>query len=200
MNNNIYLFFDTETTGLPTRGADYKLDFDHFPRIVQIAWRLTDNNGKLMHKYDAIIRPEGYVIPDDSIVVHKITNEEAMTSGQDILSVLRHFIIDAGIAKKLIAHNINFDTSIIKSELYRLNVNEDNFCEALDKEKRIDTMRSTIKFVDARYPDGKSGKWPRLEELYLKLFGEEITGAHSAVHDVENLEKCYFELVKLNIL
>ena len=32
------LFFDTETTGIPDRSAKWDVDFNDYPRIVQIAW------------------------------------------------------------------------------------------------------------------------------------------------------------------
>ena len=43
-------------------------------------------------------------------------------------------------------------------------------------------------------------KWPKLEELYRKLFGYTFDGAHDALADVEATRKCYFELKKKGIL
>ena len=44
----MYLVFDTETTGLP-RNFDAPIsDSDNWPRMVQIAWQLHDENGNLV--------------------------------------------------------------------------------------------------------------------------------------------------------
>ena len=45
----MYLIFDTETTGLPTKGYHEPIsDVDNWPRLVQIAWQLHDANGVLI--------------------------------------------------------------------------------------------------------------------------------------------------------
>lgn len=53
----MYLFFDTETTGLP----NFKIPFNHEsqPHICQLAAILTDQNGKIKSELNAIIKPEG---------------------------------------------------------------------------------------------------------------------------------------------
>jgi len=118
----------------------------------------------------------------------------------DMLIVLSHFIFDCKLAEKIVAHNIYFDTSIVKASLLRLGASSEIGVKALDKEKRVDTMKKSTAFVGARYADGKPGKWPTLEELYYKLFKEKIANHHDASADVDNLKKCYFELVKLGVL
>lgn len=188
------LFFDTETTGLPEKGKTYETDFLTFPRIVQIAWEL---NGVCR---DFIIRPDGYEIPESSTKIHGITTEKALAEGYPISAVIMEFIIDCYCAKKIVAHNIYFDTSIIKSEVLRYQYA--NFTklawDALDKDKRVDTMRSSMKFVGAKQPNG-GAKFPSLVELYQKLFNDTFT-AHNAKDDVKALRLCFEELVKQNII
>lgn len=73
------LFFDTETTGLP---LDYSLPrsaVDNWPRLVQLSWIVTDENGNRLKTADHIIRPDGFTIPMASSYVHGITTEKAMT-------------------------------------------------------------------------------------------------------------------------
>ena len=41
----MYVFFDTETTGLPNDYDAPASDTDNWPRIVQLAWALTDKSG-----------------------------------------------------------------------------------------------------------------------------------------------------------
>jgi DNA polymerase-3 subunit alpha len=58
----MYLVFDTETTGLPQNFNAPLSDSDNWPRMVQIAWQLHDEEGKLIENQDYIIKPEGYDI------------------------------------------------------------------------------------------------------------------------------------------
>ncbi len=43
----MFLIFDTETTGLPKNYKAPVTDSDNWPRMVQVAWQLHDNSGKL---------------------------------------------------------------------------------------------------------------------------------------------------------
>ena len=55
----MYLFFDTETTGLPvSHNAPITL-LQNWPRIVQIAWLVCDNDENCILEKDAIIKPNG---------------------------------------------------------------------------------------------------------------------------------------------
>ncbi len=194
------LFFDLETTGLFAKDAHYSTDFNEYPYPVQVAWALVNEDQQILIKQSHIIKPVGWEIPQDATEIHNITTDHAKTVGMDMKTVLRHLIVDAQVADKIVAHNIYFDTSIIKANLLRLKVDPEITNKALDKDKRTDTMRKTIKFVEARYDDGRIGKWPSLEELYVKLFDKKMQKFHDAGVDVETLMACYFELVKLEIL
>lgn len=188
-------FLDIETTGLPPSGAHYKEDFECFPRIVQLAWCV--DQGEINSH---IIKPDGWEISFEAASIHKISHGEALIKGKPLKDVLNNFIIDCDNSDTLVAHNIYFDVSIIKSELYRMNIDETLIERSLHKEKRIDTLRKTIKFVNAEFEDGRKGKWPRLNELYFKLFNKPMDILHSADGDVKALRECYYELVKIGIL
>lgn len=181
------LFFDTETTGVPDRNAKYDEDFADFPHIVQIAWKI--GNKQESH----IIRPVGWTIPEDVVAVHGITTERALEQGESFAAVIEQFINDCHDAALICAHNIYFDTSIIKAnimrELGREYYNGNAVEDALFKGKRIDTMRPTMKFVDARTETGRL-KFPRLEELYDRCFPGETFPAHDALEDVKAVARC----------
>lgn len=192
-----YLVLDIESTGLVPKGADYKTDFESFPNIVQLAWYF---NGEY---YDYIIKPEGWTIPEEAAKIHGITTEIALENGIEMATVLDKFIDDCYEAEKLIGFNIYFDTSTIKANIRRefglfdpIISASDN---ALDKSKRIDTMMKTIKFVGAKQEGKNTPKFPSLEDLYTKLFGETFN-AHNALDDVKATKRCYDELVKLKII
>ena len=50
----MYLFFDTETTGIPRNYKAPASDFKHWPRLVQIAWLVTDATGNEIASADTI--------------------------------------------------------------------------------------------------------------------------------------------------
>lgn len=43
-------------------------------------------------------------------------------------------------------------------------------------------------------------KWPRLEELYMKLFKTRLKHAHDALEDVYACANCFFELKRLEVV
>lgn len=181
------LFFDTETTGIPDRSAKWDVDFADYPHIVQIAWM----RGEKMESH--IIRPDGWTIPDDVVSVHGITTEFALANGEPFAAVVDQFIQDAHDAGLICAHNIHFDTSIIKAnilrELGREYYDANDVESALYKGKRIDTMRPTMKWVDARTETNRL-KFPKLEELYDRCFPGETFPAHDALEDVKAVARC----------
>jgi len=59
----MYLIFDTETTGIPHNKTAPITDLNNWPRLVQLAWQLHDERGKLLSQHSYIIRPDGFDIP-----------------------------------------------------------------------------------------------------------------------------------------
>ena len=201
MNKNVLdniCFYDVETTGIPSKGAKWDEDFETFPNIVQIAWVI---NGK---ERSFIIYPEFWSIPEESIAIHGITQLKALENGVRFADIIGEFIEDCLKARLLIGHNIYFDTSIIKAMILRLMGKEyyesKNVEDALFKGKRIDTMMKTIKFVGALKENGKPGKFPKLSELYEKLFPGEQFPAHNALDDVRALVRCVPVLVDKGVI
>ena len=62
----MYLFFDTETTGLPRNWKAPVTDLNNWPRLVQLAYLLYDNKGNKISGGDFIIKPNGFTIPTDA--------------------------------------------------------------------------------------------------------------------------------------
>lgn len=195
-NVNDVCVFDTETTGLPPKKAKWDEDFDKFPHIVQLAWSFGDK------ERSEIIYPDGYEIPEETAKIHGITTQIAIDKGKPFVDVVEEFIDDASTAPLICAHNIYFDTSIIKANILRY-LGRDYYevivDSALDKCKRIDTMYKTAKFVNAHTESGRF-KFPRLEELYARLFNNETFPAHNALEDVRALKKCVCSLVELGLI
>ena len=77
----MYLFFDTETTGLPKRWNAPVTDLENWPRLVQLAWIMYDDRGNMLESRDVIVKPEGFTIPPEASRVHGITTLVAREKG-----------------------------------------------------------------------------------------------------------------------
>lgn len=191
------LFFDTETTGIPERSWNWDTDFEQYPHVVQMAWL----HGCKVETH--IIRPDGWEIPQETVDVHGITTEYALEHGEPFASVVDMFIQDCHDAGLICGHNIHFDTSIIKAnilrELGREYYDANDVENALYKGKRIDTMRPTMKWVDARMANGRL-KFPNLSELYSRCFPGESFPAHDALEDVKAVAKCLPVILELGLV
>lgn len=187
-----YLFFDTETTGVPRNYKAPLTDFDNWPRLVQLAYQAYDDKGKLIADGDVIIKPEGWTIPAEASAIHGITQEQAEKEGLSLNSVLHDFRDMIEGAKYLVAHNMGFDECIVGSEFLRAGMPN-----LIQEKNRLCTMLATVDFC--ALPGRYGFKWPKLSELHRKLFNEDFSGAHNAAVDIEATAKCFFELQKREI-
>ena len=187
------LFFDTETTGLPKNYNAPINDTSNWPRLVQLSWIVAKENGTIISERDYIIKPEGYIIPKDSSDVHGITTERASKEGVRLFDVLDEFLNELNTTDYIVGHNIEFDVKVVCCEMFRNDI--DN---ALFSKRRICTMKST---TDLCKIPGKYGyKYPKLQELYKKLFNRNFENAHNSAADVKATLECYFELKKKNLI
>ncbi|MEI8197146.1 MAG: 3'-5' exonuclease [Phycisphaerae bacterium] len=189
----MYLFFDTETTGIPRNYKAPVTDLNNWPRVVQLAFLLTDGAGQPLASWQAIIKPDGYTIPPDAANIHGITTARALSEGVAIATALQEFLTRLADCQVLVAHNISFDENILGAEFLRAKL-----ANPLPAKKRVCTMLSTTEFCAIPGPYGF--KWPRLEQLYRKLFNETFADAHSALGDVTACARCFFELKKIGVI
>jgi len=190
--SDTYLFFDTETTGLPKKYNAPVNDLDNWPRIVQFAWTLCREDGMHIISKSYIIKPDGFIIPPEATKVHGIGHEEAVNMGRDLQEVMSRFNDEAAKATHLVAHNIDFDINIVGAEILRTGIKSN-----LKGLPRLCTMKNSTGYCKLPKVNGSGYKWPRLEELYWCLFRERFDGAHNAIADVYATAKCFFEMKKL---
>ncbi len=191
----MFLIFDTETTGLPKNfKASYK-DTDNWPRMVQISWQIHDVRGKLIEVKNFIVKPEDYEIPYAVVKVHGITTERAQKQGLELEYVLQEFNKALEQSIYIIGHNIEFDINVLGAEFVRKDIRT-----ALHRRKTIDTKDESTEYC--ALPGGRGGgfKWPKLEELHERLFGNKFSAAHNAAADVEATARCFLELVRLKVI
>jgi len=187
----MFLTFDSETTGLPKNYKAPLSDSDNWPRLVQLAWQINDNKGKLKSNKSYIIKPQGFTIPYNSKKVHGISTEIALKEGHNLEFVLKEFENDLLSSKYIIGHNIDFDINIVGAEYYRKKIRS-----CLENKIKIDTGEISKQFCNLSGGIGGRLKMPKLIELYEILFGEKFSDAHDATYDVNATAKSFFELVK----
>ena len=189
----MYLFFDTETTGLPRNWKAPVTDLSNWPRLVQLAYLYYDNDGNKISGGDFIIKPEGYTIPTDASRVHGISTERALAEGQSISTVLQHFSSFVSSASYLVAHNMSFDEKIVGAEYLRYGLGN-----CIHPKSKICTMEKSTNYCALQGPYGY--KWPKLSELHYKLFNTGFEDAHNAAVDITATCKCFWELKRLKMI
>ncbi len=186
----MYLFFDTETTGLPRNWKAPVTDLDNWPRLVQLAYLQFDKNGNKILGGDFIIKPEGFTIPADVSRIHGISHEKAVNEGVLLKDVLQNFQSLIEESEVLVAHNMSFDEKIAGAEFLRTGMPN-----TIPSKQKICTMLSTTNFCAINGPYGY--KWPKLSELHYKLFKTGFEEAHNAAVDINATAKCFWELKRL---
>lgn len=176
-----YLFFDTETTGVSKTS-----------NLVSIAWLLADDEGVTLHSEYHIIKPADWRIPEESIRIHKITQDMANKYGANQSDILWRFLWYVNEADVLVAHNIQFDQKIIN---YALKTYLGHSLMLEDYGKRLFCTMHNSKEVIGRITRNNKFKNPSLSEMYTQLFGSAPVGVlHNAMVDVQVLVQCFYKL------
>lgn len=165
----MYLLFDTETTGL----------LHEDPHIVQLAALLANAQYETIGEVNLLIKPDGWVVPEELVKVHGISTERAARYGVPIAAALSVFDGMERQAQVLVAHNINFDHAIINLEYRRL-----GWMRWRGK-RRFCTMLESEGLVAIPSPFRYGYKWPTLIEAHEKFFGEGFANAHNARADLQ---------------
>ena len=146
-----------------------------------------DDKGNKLAQHDYIIRPDGFEIPADAASVHGITTEKALEEGRDLAEVIDEFMADFDKATFIVGHNISFDQNIVGAELVRL-----HRPDVMTSKRTYCTMQAGTNFC--KIPGKYGYKWPKLMELYVKLFGHDFEGAHNAMSDIDATQECFWEM------
>jgi DNA polymerase III epsilon subunit-like protein len=202
----LLFFFDTETTGLPRDWEAPSSDVTNWPRIVQISWIVSNVRGQIISRQNYIVKPEGFSIPPELAKVHGITTERALEEGEKLNNILDHFLRDIQQVSFIVGHNISFDKNVVAAEIYRKGNEKhldenciDKYVDMLETKPTICTMLSSTNFCRIpRYDNGY--KWPKLSELYYKLFNKELVDAHDSSVDVQATFDCFWRLKELGII
>lgn len=191
----VLLFFDTETTGLPSKDRKIRSDPFSWPRLVELGWVLVSDTGTVIEEHSCLVKPKGFEIPVSATEIHGISTAHADDAGMLVTEVLTMFCRSALKADRLVAHNLSYDIRILLTELIR----EGNR-GLLPPLEGTCTMKSSARFYGIPGRFGKGYKWPSLSALYIKLHGHKPDKIHRALADAHTCAACYFELTKRGVM
>jgi len=189
-----YLVFDLETTGLPqTISWGKYYTYTNLPkydssRILSICIHLYSPLGDLKEKFYTLIKPDSFSVKGTEI--HGISEKDVKENGIDFNEAVKKIEELFEKTDTVIGHNVQFDKMILCSELYRYGYNE--LALKIFEKNYYCTMTNSKTILSLE-------KFPKLSELYGKLFGENLKGAHNAEWDVINTGKCYQALIKYQL-
>lgn len=194
------LAFDTETTGLP----DFKAPSDakHQPHLVQLAMILIDDDLIERASVSVIIRPDGWIIPDNVAEIHGITTDIASRVGIPEKIATDLFVsLMYDRPTIALAHNVKFDQRIMRIAMLRHGYDKEwqekrptpAFC-TMETASPIVNLPPTAKMRAAGFIKPKP---PKLAECIKHFFEEDLQGAHDALVDVRACVRVYRHLLTL---
>jgi len=202
------LVFDTETTGLPPKRKSMKMEeLDYWPHVVQFSYIVYDTASHSIIKLKDSIIKIPIVMCQEVIDIHGITNEMSQSSTCNIENVLEEFYNDFENVECVIAHNLSFDLNMIKIELMRLTMRENDAEVFKSILKSVNSSKQNVYCTMANSTElcnlkmlSKFGnyytKFPKLSELHLQLFGVIPQNLHNSMNDVLICLRCYYKLTK----
>lgn len=190
------MVIDTETTGLPPKdpansGKFYPSRlFNHYDcaRVVQVAWILMDpQNGRVHDTRMYMVKPDGYIVPEESTRIHGISHLVAESQGVHFQTIADELSRALEQCECVVAHNARFDMSVLLAEGYRYK--HRSLVSHLYDTPRFDTM------WEGRSELGLK-KIPKLIDLYNALHGSKTTQLHDALDDARLASKCLSTILK----
>ena len=127
LENENVVVFDVESTGLDTTTDE----------IVQIAAIRLDREGNIKNRFNRLVKPSKSV--GSSALVHGFSDEKLSREGEEPQKVFTEFMKFAEDAV-LVGHNVNYDLSILSSQMNRLSMPQlryKNYYDTLDIFRRF---------------------------------------------------------------
>jgi DNA polymerase-3 subunit epsilon len=181
--DNLLLFFDTETSGLPL--WELPSGDTGQPHIVQLAAMLVNpENRMIIQSMNVIIKPEGWEIPAEVTAIHGLTTEYAKQVGVPEAVALKLFL-ELWSGRTRVGHVQSFDARIIRIATKR-------YCE----EAVINAWKEGPAQCTASLAKPVMGikKQPSLSDAYRHFFHKELEDAHSALADTMACMEVFFAL------
>lgn len=184
-----FCVFDTETTGLPTPVETPDGTKLVYPRLVQLAWIILNENLEEISHASHIIQPDNWTIPDDVVKIHGITTADAFLLGDPILDVLSEFGKAISDCTHIVAHNIAFDIGVVTGEYERYDIPD-----ATSNKLHCCTMELGKQIMKIPGTDGY--RRPNLARLAKHYFpNSEFIIAHDALADAQKVVRIFTRMV-----
>lgn len=192
INFNRILVFDVETTGLLPKDNREPENCPYITQLSYIVWDLELKTAVEM--YDTYINvPSEVEIKPIITELTGVTRLLLDTRGIAIQDALLRFCRAYADAAVAVAHNLQFDRDMILIEMRRNGIQFPIFTNQLPT-STFCTMRATTIYCDL-WMEMKNGvrlrKWPKLLELYQKLFNETPENLHNSMMDTAVALRCY---------
>lgn len=177
------LIFDCETTGK----ADFKapVSAPHQPRIVQLAALLVEDDKELAC-LNTIIEPDDFLIPVEASNIHGITTTRAAEIGVPLPPVLETFHSLIQHADWIVGHNIAFDIFCAQIEFSKR-----AYANPFLEKPTFCTMKQSTDVCKLAGALNYGYKWPKLREVYMFAFNEQLVDAHNAMVDLRATLRVY---------
>jgi DNA polymerase III epsilon subunit-like protein len=201
------LVFDVETTGLLPKDLTNFKPTD-LPHIIQLSYTLYDTDKQFINKtYNAYINiPSDIVLKPLITQLTGITREQLDKEGIDISEAIDSFYDAYKAADIIVAHNLQFDTTMILIEGCSKNPAMHGMFDWAVLEKTgkelYCTMQSGIDLCKLERTNSRGVylKQPKLSELYVHLFGKEPDNLHNSAIDVAVCLRCFLKMhYKINV-
>lgn len=184
-----FCVFDTETTGLPIPVETPTGTKLVYPRLVQLAWIILNDQLDEISHASFIIQPDQWTIPDDVVKIHGITTTDAFLLGEPIRDVLASFETAIADCTHIIAHNIAFDTGVLAGEYERYNIPN-----ASNGKQHVCTMEIGREIMKIPGTDGY--RRPNLARLAKHYFpNSEFVIAHDALADAQKVVRIFIRMM-----
>jgi DNA polymerase-3 subunit epsilon len=178
---NLATFYDFETSGLPLfkePSSDPRQ-----PHIVELAGIQVDLDTKeTINTVEAIIKPNGWEIPQEVISIHGITVEQAMDTGIDEKEAVSMLLEMIG-SNVRIGHNESFDARIMRIAVKRY-----------FDDMRADVWKAGLAECTAKLSRSNFNKMPTLTEAYRHYYGIDFVNPHRAMSDAKACRDVYFAI------
>ena len=211
-----FLIFDVESTGLlpnNRRNGINAIPISTYPYILQLSFAIYDlSEKKIIRQYDSYIDiPDNVEVSEFISGLTGITKDICKTKGKPIVEVLEQFYEAYMFCEGLVAHNMDYDEKMIMVEMERNReaiMEKAPYCfmtfntmyEKVHGIERYCTMKKGTDIcnilMESKFPGRPpSKKWPKLDELYGKIFdGETVDGLHNSMVDVLTCLRCYLKM------
>ena len=200
--NNI-LVLDTETTGLIKTNPSYSV-----PYTLQYSAVIVDTDSMSVLRINNIRVKPYYDVSSPDIDWDMVTRVSGNTlsvletDGVELEHAQNMIISDLLSTNLIIGHNISYDLQVL---LYGI-LNGTEVASALrnylfDTKHKLksndvvyDTMLQGIDICKLPSKSGYGYKYPKLSELYKRLYDEEFDNQHDSLYDVIACLKCYLAM------